>query len=651
MSNNVTIEKNKEVALVKLNKTWQVPEQINIIKYYTESGGIDFLFAIGKASGFGPEFYSMVQAHEETLVLNISNRLSDVSTLVYDQKVLCYCNPDSKYLENKWYMITDTPGPGDQFTRNFTKLTEPAIYRNLDDGFRWFFVNDVLKREDDFINSTEAGQLVDQNIEYFKKPTIDIDLQLPNGTVKGGTNYYLPQLQDTTIEKPHFTIRITNYRGEDETDKYTISLKDGDYLERIGETNEYIVWRVFKNDFKLQIQATKNALTTEETVYVWYPEIMYYGTTILNNDTPEPLNVNPRKIYHNLETLDLEYTLQRERSILIIPPGFAKFVHIYDINGLDYINDYTYLQEFSYQNSLYQVYYKNSEVTIEKLRQKFTYSNDIVDLTNTQWETDSGPDNYYTKAEVDELFNSIVVETNIINDNLVLSNKTWSSMKLNPVYEWATGKINSEIANNFTVTIKSTTGQTYYTDQATQTTMTVTVQTKYSGTLVQADSTPSGWDALSTVGEYQRSITGASGTIGAQTFTYTKNGIPISKSSPSRSINAINPAWWGMVPSNDPTIEITNSIFTNYLTHRLTTGYNQTIEITNPNPEISYLWILTKNTANATQFGGLSLFNGYTTKSFTSINNLPMTGYKLYIATNSAAANGTYGNVTLTINL
>lgn len=377
MSDNATIELNKEVALVKLNQTSQVPDQLNIIRYYTETGGIDFLLAIGKDYGVGPEYYSIVQSHEETLVLSIGSLL-DVSTLIHDEKALCFCNPDNRYPEDRWYMITDIPGPGDTSTRNFTELTEPAIYRNLDDGFRWFFVDGVLKREDDFISLEQAQELIEQNIEYFQKPTIEVDLQLPLGTINDGFNYYLPTLQSPVIEKPRFTISIYNYRGEDETDKYTVSLSDGgEYIEQVDDTNEYIVWRQYTSDFTIPLRVTKNSIDTDYTIYVWFPEIIYYGTANLVSNNIVPLSVSPRNVYHNLTELDLEYTLDFERSILMIPQGFTRFIHIYDINGLDYINDYTYLSQYTYQDSSYQVYYKNSAVTIENFRQKFTDSDNI----------------------------------------------------------------------------------------------------------------------------------------------------------------------------------------------------------------------------------------------------------------------------------
>ena len=62
--NEYIIENSKDVALVVLNQTWQVPGKINIVYYEKSDGGVDFLYAIGKGSGFGPLYYSIIQEHE-----------------------------------------------------------------------------------------------------------------------------------------------------------------------------------------------------------------------------------------------------------------------------------------------------------------------------------------------------------------------------------------------------------------------------------------------------------------------------------------------------------------------------------------------------------------------------------------------------------
>lgn len=394
------IEESKDVALVVLNQTWQVPGKINIIYYQTSDSKVDFLYAIGKASGFGPSNYSMIQEHEEIPVITITDRPSDVSTLKHKEKALAYNTETSK-----WYMLEDIEENG-IWTRYMTELISPGIYRNLDDGFRWFYNGTILKREDDFFSAAETEELVIQNIEYFKKPTLEITLlDVPEDTAEDKNNYYLPE--DTEyIEKPGFTIRILNYKGEDDTSKYTISLDNDDPI--VYEDGKYVVYRRYTEDFELPIKATKNNLSTTQILKFWFPVIAYWGSCVVSDidQSIVPRTIRPKLIYHNLEKLDIDYELDNERSILYIPidPSFSKFSHVYDRNGLDYINNYKYYPEYEYNGILYQVYCKNEPIVQNSLEQRFTYLDEFLDVPNSGWLRELDKEDYYTKEQIDEKF-------------------------------------------------------------------------------------------------------------------------------------------------------------------------------------------------------------------------------------------------------
>lgn len=92
---------------------------------------------------------------------------------------------------------------------------------------------------------------------------------------------------------------------------------------------------------------------------------------------------------------------------------------------------------------------------------------------------------------------------------------------------------------------------TRYADTDATVTLTVTVTTKFNGTLTDADSTPSGWTKSST-GTYTKSLTAATGSIGAAAFSLTpdasskyKNCTTVSKNSTAKSITVVNPIYYG----------------------------------------------------------------------------------------------------------
>jgi hypothetical protein len=168
------------------------------------------------------------------------------------------------------------------------------------------------------------------------------------------------------------------------------------------------VYRKYTTDFELPIVATRNNLQTIRTLKVWFPVIAYWGSCTISEIDQSIItkSIKPKLIYRNLEKLDLDYNLDNERSILYLPidPSFPKFSHIYDRNGLDYIKDYTYFPEYEYLGNTYQAYLKNEPVYQESLEQQFTYLSELIDIPNSGWLRELDKEDYYTKEQVDSMF-------------------------------------------------------------------------------------------------------------------------------------------------------------------------------------------------------------------------------------------------------
>ena len=152
-----------------------------------------------------------------------------------------------------------------------------------------------------------------------------------------------------------------------------------------------------------------------------------------------------------------------------------------------------------------------------------------------------------------------------------------------------------------------------------------------------------GWSNSAT-GVYTKELTGASGSIAAQAFTYTPQsgtyqGITVSKNSAAKSILAKYPAYYGFSAT-----EINPANYNGELT-RITAKLTQTADLNNTTGSAAHLYILTHSTATATQSGN----NILNAPESVTLNG--MSGYKMYVSTNSAAANGKFGDVALTINV
>lgn len=381
MSSTYIVKHDKEVALAALNETLQYPDKINIIYYYLTPENpsplkVDFLYAIGKSDGYGPEHYSIVQSHEETLVVHVGDEAPDVSQLIYNQKALVFCNPDNRYDENRWYIVKAVPEEegSEILIRHYTELTDEGIYRNLDDGFRWYFSGGKLKREDDFLTLNEILELIDSN-SNIPQPTLNVTFYLPEGTSREGGNYYLP-IGTSEVKRPAFSVTILDHEGKDITSEYTISVP-GTHTRPFSDdgTEKYMILNLYKLDSSITVNATKGSKILSSTINLWFPFIAYYGTcTVGNNNEVTITSATQRAIYNNLSKLIIEYNLSVNNSYLLMPLSFAKFDHIYDINDFDYIYDYTYDQNFSYQDGVYVGYIKKDLVTISNFIQVFTFS-------------------------------------------------------------------------------------------------------------------------------------------------------------------------------------------------------------------------------------------------------------------------------------
>lgn len=204
-------------------------------------------------------------------------------------------------------------------------------------------------------------------------------------------------------------------------------------------------------------------------------------------------------------------------------------------------------------------------------------------------------------------------------------------------------------------TVQTTpTSKSYLADEQSSPGLTVQVVTKFDGVTVDAAATPSGWTRTG-LGTYTRHID-EPGTIAAQQWSYTSGGTTYHATSPARSLTAVYPAYWGIYPSNDATIDIRAIVADLAQQHRATSDTNTTVEVPNPTGNSCWLWIVTHGTADAepATTPGISMMDAPVTgKSFVSPVNpsINLSGYKAYVSMNSAKAGASFGNVKLNINL
>ena len=120
----------------------------------------------------------------------------------------------------------------------------------------------------------------------------------------------------------------------------------------------------------------------------------------------------------------------------------------------------------------------------------------------------------------------LIGTSKVIDDDVVSTETTWSSQKLNAPYNWVMQKMRDELYDLALEKLSVgtvATDDTYITDVVTSTTMVVTVTVKFDNVKVDADETPSGWTRTGT-GTYTKSVTGASGSQGSRTNPFVVSG-------------------------------------------------------------------------------------------------------------------------------
>lgn len=361
ISRDSYIEANKDIALIRLDTMNHLVGQPVMISYYSETGTeeIETITAIGVKDGIGKDCYSIVSTSKENIVNGIYDELPDVSELKNGARYICK-------LEGIWSLVYIQ---GD-IVRTIETLSkhDPQIIRDLTTGFRWFFVNNVFKREDDFLQKDDIVKLIDERLIEIHKPTINVKLI-------GGDYYIL----GTVIENPVFEINIVNYLNVDITEDCQIEISSDtsgeETIINISQ-NKYTISGELSTNTKYTITA-KYRVNNKEIVLVKDLEVnfglyTYYGS-VTDRDAVINLDELNKIAWNGKGSLDLIFDLYNQYSVVIIPSNFESIARITDINGLNYIDDYTVTSISDEKSYNYNCYMKKDKVIIDNFKQVFTY--------------------------------------------------------------------------------------------------------------------------------------------------------------------------------------------------------------------------------------------------------------------------------------
>lgn len=349
-----TIAANRDNAIVYLDSHEFTKSEPVIVEYRKEDGTTDILFAIGTDNGRGRDCYSIVSIGEETVISGVTfDDPIDVSSVYNSQKYLS-CHQNYIDEEGEWAIVTISDGQ----IKKVEKVEGDRIFRNLADGFRWFLSGNTLKREDDSYTKEEAEDAIKNHL-YVAVP-IKMNVEVGNTVF------------ENSFTDPYFDILITDFSGKDITldckIEFTSNTRGKEEVLKIepcieGDHRFILNCKTIKTTTVYTITAEyKNTKVREKrTFYICAPVL--YGT---KNTTLYPALHSPIS-----EDIEFEFNLSGfhgDCSVIAIPDGFGEVEHIFDVHGLDYLNDYTIEKK-----SGYTYYTKIDPVVIENFKQRIVF--------------------------------------------------------------------------------------------------------------------------------------------------------------------------------------------------------------------------------------------------------------------------------------
>lgn len=396
------IERDRTIAVLRLNDAYHRIGQPQVVRYYDENGDVDSIFAIGIKEGTGEDCYKIISLGGVQVVRDVVYDPADVVEVVHGETYIYYNTAEKK----GYYIFLN-----DKDTREFIQITKTQeIYVNVKDRYTWFWLNGELRREDDFYTRSQIdaffekyglenkreidelksrlkeikdllessilnlqGQIDDLKKDYDSKfETIDADLY--GLSIKLNSDHKKLYQIGTTAE---FNTALSVYRkGKSITSQCTFKI-NGETVP--GPNNKLVTVNDMHYTFEaiFQVLPTKTLkITTDLDINFGY--LFYFGTVnkewVANSETVRTLGNN---IIQGKETKETVCTFNLElntRAVFACPKLYGALKEIKDGNGFDMLGNNLYtISEVSIEGRPYLVYMTKEEVKINNLKQIYGY--------------------------------------------------------------------------------------------------------------------------------------------------------------------------------------------------------------------------------------------------------------------------------------
>lgn len=389
------VERDRSIAILRLDQCQHYIGQPVQVRYYSnpEQTEIDTVVAIGVQNGIGKDCYKVLSLGGLVLVRNVVLDPPDVSQLTHGEIYLC---PDE---DGVWSYMYEEGG-----VRQIENITGgPFIFANIEDKYRWFYRDGVLKREDDFNTEADIRALLSGYEEKFEDITNRLD-ELQNLVYKNNTLTFPLRVSfydDANVGGIHtiyrtgtrtgvnFVIRVTMTSVDipsgditylDITNDSTLTL-NGEQIRVTGE-GLYTVSNLSRTtDFSLLVSyIDKETGVTKSgnayyTVVFGYP--FYYGAIPSSGwiATQETVTSLSNMILGDSETnIEFNGSLEDQKIAVAIPTIYGDLKTAFDpVTSLNCITDYD-VQSCLVNEVVYNVYTKELPITYTNFSQIFSFN-------------------------------------------------------------------------------------------------------------------------------------------------------------------------------------------------------------------------------------------------------------------------------------
>ena len=451
ISRSKYIERDRSIARLRLNQHEFVVGEPVMVRYYSkpDQSEIDTIFALGIKEGVGEDCYQVISLGGLDLVRDVVTELPDVSLLVHGELYLY------KDEEGVWNYVYEDGG-----VRQIEPITGgPFIFSNIEDKYRWFYRDGVLKREDDFYTKSEINEMISgwdvniqdalKSIEEIKKLAyknysasfpLKVSFYDSNKQEDGTTPLYkvgvrtavnflirvtVPDIDITTGESASY--EITN-DCELELNGNPITLPEDNRYTVIGLTNT--------TEYRLVVKYTdpNTGIVRMVTSYytVKFGHSFYYGQIPKSGWEVTEYNLNslPFNVVGDENSIiTFSGDLNSQKLAFAYPKDYGNLRSIYDTtSGLNHITDYS-IETCKVNNVDYNVYIKDVSLNYEGFQQVYSFSLptffegtstedsvvNVTDLENLRQEILGGASiSYNTLGKIEQIIKSLSVREGFV---------------------------------------------------------------------------------------------------------------------------------------------------------------------------------------------------------------------------------------------